>query len=150
MERYKSRRRSIVVALGAVWAGIAALEWLIEPPGWLEALLWVLIFLLAAGVSLVTLLEAVAVLRRLRGRRVPPERLLIHKVNEVRVRGYVRSEGFRLGVSLCALGVGVASVFQWGQLAIPLFYGVALGILGNSLLEREDRREQSFLVEEGD
>jgi hypothetical protein len=93
---FQRRRRTITGGLLVAWLGIGVLEWVVEPPPWVEAGLWVGIFLLALGVSLTALVEVRRVARRVRSRRVPPERLLVQQVNEVRVRAYVREETLRV------------------------------------------------------
>lgn len=149
MAEFRSRRRSIAGGLVGAWVGITVLDAVYDSPV-LDALLWIAIFALSAGTSAAALGEISRVAKRIRKKRVPPERLLAHKVNEVRVRAYIRSESLRLLVSTLAIGVGVAAALQVGGLTVPLFFGMALGILGNTLLEREDRREQRYLVEVAD
>lgn len=148
--RFRSRRGAIVASLLGSWLVITVLEFLVDPPEWFDVLLWVAIFGLTAFASAAAVAEILVVLKRIRRRRVPPELLLPQKVIEVRTRGYLREEALRFLISVCAIGVGVVIVLQVENLSVPLFFGMALGILGNTLFGREDRREQKFLVEEAD
>lgn len=146
MAEFRSRRRAIGLGLVGSWLVITVVNVLYDSEI-LDALLWIAIFALSASTSAMALAEVSRVVRRIRSKRVPPERLLAQKVNEVRVRGYQRSEAIRLLTSSLAIAVGLAAALRLGGLTVPLFFGMALGILGNTLLEREDRREQRYLVE---
>lgn len=146
---FEKRRRLIVAALLAAWVGIFVLEVWVDPPPLVETGLWVGIFFLAGGVSLAALVEVVRVARRVRKRRVPPERLLVQRVNEVRIRAYVRDETIRVLVALSGGLAGVAAIARWDGIVEALLFGIGLGILGNTLLGREDRAEQLALAERG-
>jgi hypothetical protein len=146
---FQRRRRTITGGLLVAWLGIAVLEWVVEPPPWVEAGLWVGIFLLALGVSLAALVEVRRVAKKVRARKVPPERLLVQQVNEVRVRAYVREETLRVLASGAGAGAGIVAIVRFDGLVEPLLFGVAFGILGNTLLGREDRAEQLAIAERG-